>query len=47
MPLTISPMRTTPSLGQPDSPMSRQDMTPSSTTPLTSATGRLPPAETI
>ena len=47
MPSTMSPMRTTPSSRQPYSPMSKPDMTPSSATPFTSATGRAPPAKTI
>ena len=47
MPSTTSPMRTTPSARQPESPMSKPDMTSSSAIPFTSATGRVPPAETI
>ena len=47
MPSTTSPMRTIPSARQPESPMSKPDITPSSAAPFTSATGRAPPVETI
>ena len=40
-------MRTTPSVRQPESPMSKPDMTPSSAAPFTTAAGRAPDAETI
>ena len=40
-------MRTTPSARQPESPVSKPDMTPRSATPFSSATGRAPPVETI
>ena len=47
LPLTTSPMRTTSSVRQPDSHVSKPDMTPSSAAPFTTATGRVPVAETI
>ena len=47
LPSATSPMRTTPSTRQPESPMSKPDMTPSSTVPFTTTTGRVPVVETI
>ena len=47
MPPTTSSIRTTPSSRWPDSPMSRPEMTPSSTTHFTSVSHSSPPAETI
>ena len=47
LPSTTSPMRTTPSVRQPESPMSKPDMTPSSAAPFTTAAGRAPVVETI
>ena len=47
LPSTTLPMRTTSSVRQPDSPVSKPDMTPSSVAPFTTATGRAPLAETI
>ena len=46
LPSTTSPMRTAPSVRQPELPMNKPDMTPSSAAPFT-ATGRAPDAETI
>ena len=47
LPSATSPMRTTPSIRQPDSPMSKPDKTPSSAALFTTAAGRAPVAETI
>ena len=40
-------MRTTPSIRQPESPMSKPDMTPSSAVPFTTTAGRAPVVKTI
>ena len=47
MPSTTSAMRIVPSIRQPDSPMSKPDMTPSSAASFTTAASRAPVAETI
>ena len=47
MMLTTSPMRTTPSLRQPDQTTGRLDVTPRSTVPVTSTVGPTPPEETL
>ena len=47
LPSTTLPMRTTPTVRQPDSPMSKPDMTPSSAALFTTAAGTAPVAETI
>ena len=47
MPSTSSATRTVPSIRQSNSPMSKPDMTPSSTAPFTTAVDRAPVVNTI